>query len=1085
MHRQCNNQSHDEANVGGSSDGSNVTAAYDEPLHFCDDGAHNRYAPTKQNQMCDRRSVLEVILMHADFYRDTLTDLTKSSHPVDVAPRFTYKKHSTTRYVLILDETQDTMVRESWTFLKLAIRNWVVYDLPANTEVGVLLANDTGTSKQFDLSSLMNYENRNLIASFIPFSPSESQKPACMNCAVRDAQAMLEKQTNDYGAASSVILIIAPGMDAKTETKTLVSAARKEKVRIATINYPGVIVRKPLDTLAKETSGLSYTLYENKQNSERTYLTTYFSLVNILYNIMTEYYEGNRLNLPMEIHRKKLFEVSDDTTSGYSAKRSSRQITGTFLLDDNMGSPANFLIYTHSAEIPLINSVNLNSPSGYVYSKRSDERLSVKQMIIEAPINETGTWSYTIDRFNGNPQPHFVQVKATVRKSSTSAITIRAWIDENQKRTINSYGHNSGHPIIVYVEVKKGHLPVSEALVEMTVTRPETRCETANKCQQTIRILDTGSGDPDVTKGDGIYTRYFNPSTSGSGVYQFDIQVTDNGNTAYSLPDGYNADFNESIDAKCCGSFIPHPAKQPLPSFQRVLPTLTVFLNEQQVFTDIMDGLGRIGDVRVESVDTSKIQLSWTAPDIGGLAVARYEVKYAFTVEDIVDNFDSNALPWMHDIPLAFSIGDHTSFAMNISSEMDLIGKTIFIALRPYAQLSNNARPGPVSNFVRVHIEEIPPPTKATSPDDENAITDDQDGGYIAKNSSFNTSIEWVFLLIIICICAIILVCLISFCYFCVIKRRRKNEKSAKGSMCDSDRYAQSVKDDKSGLNMANNLIPSISTTDGIHRIPSPSPPKSISFQQSHYDQSAYIICPSAMANPHTIGLPLYHSDEEINKQQQYSAVQDLKNELLDKYKQRTDYQPYVMANEAHLQQGNTISRNGEILSPYESWTASQLLHEHERRHSSLDDIISPTDIDHDMHRNTDNISLIKSGYHKGERLSLAGVPASHMDGSMGLVNTIFNSTPINSPPVPPLPYTTSNSGYPINYQMYSSGGYCGSNQAPSISNYSTIIRNSDAMHGAKVGNGGAIANSSLQGSLCSVNSGNDTKKKTRTITMV
>lgn len=34
---------------------------------FCDGKNHNKYAPTKQNIMCDRKSVTEVILQHPDF----------------------------------------------------------------------------------------------------------------------------------------------------------------------------------------------------------------------------------------------------------------------------------------------------------------------------------------------------------------------------------------------------------------------------------------------------------------------------------------------------------------------------------------------------------------------------------------------------------------------------------------------------------------------------------------------------------------------------------------------------------------------------------------------------------------------------------------------------------------------------------------------------------------------------------------------------------------------------------------------------------------------------------------------------------
>lgn len=1032
--------------------------------------------------MCNRRSMLDVILKHADFFNDDM--ITKPS-TVDTDPKFIYKKRSTTRYVLVLDETQDTIVRESWTFLRLAIRNWVVNDLPANTEVGVILANETGTSKQFDLSPLDINKNRNLIASFIPFSPSETQRPACMNCAVREAQAMLEKQRTDYGEANAIILIIAPGMDVKTDYLSLGKKARAEKIRMATINYPGVIHRKPLDVLAKETSGLSYTLFESKQNGERTYLSTYFNLANILYNVMVEYYEGNRLDLPMEIHRKKLYDMNDDqiqNSSLYSGKRSSRLITGTFMLNENMGTPASFLIYTHNIELPLINSATLISPSDVSYSKRSDELLSVKQLSIEAQINETGSWTYVVDRFNGNPQPHFVQVMATVRPGFSSAIIAKAWIAQQPNRAGDNYVNNSPGPIIIYVEVKKGELPVNEALVEVVITRPDIPCGAASKCEQKLRIMDTGSGDPDITKGDGIYTRYFSP-INGAGTYQFDIEVTDNGNTAYSLPDNYNPELYTAVEPRCCGSIIPHPSKQPLPSFQRILPTLTVFVTEQEIQTDIYDGVGHIGDLKLESADTSKIQLSWSAPDMGGVNVYRYDVKYAFSAKDIVDNFDSEAIRWDHDKPYAFSIGDNTAYNMNITSEPSLIGRTIFIAIRPFATLSSDAKPGPVSNYVLVHIRPPAPPLLPPT-----SIPDDgiYSSPYPELVEPYKGELGWALLLTLICAGALVLICFCGFCYLCVLRRRsRENEKSSKSSVCGSGKFPKHSKGDKTNGNVTNGLIPSPTNSNSIHQIPSPSPPKqmyphkTMTLQQQHYDQSAYTICPSEIPDPHTIGLPLYNSDEEISKQQRYSIANEHDNDLLDKIKQdhHLIYRPCALTAIVAASKTNTLNRNGQILSPYESWTASQLLHEHERRHSSLDDMINPI-MDHEGHHNTDNISLINSSHHQVERVSISN--------GGGLVNSMMNSTPIGAPPVPPLPYTTNSSGYPMNYQIYSSN-YATSAQLPNANTYSTVLRTHQPQHQMQPPMNGVNQpfNSSLQGSMCSVHSGSDIKKKTRTITMV
>lgn len=74
------------------------------------------------------------------------------------------------------------------------------------------------------------------------------------------------------------------------------------------------------------------------------------------------------------------------------------------------------------------------------------------------------------------------------------------------------------------------------AKVEVTVTRQELNGTGVQK--EKLDLLDTGSGDPDVTKGDGIYSRYFSAaSVGGAGMYTFEVTVTDNGNTAYAVPE--------------------------------------------------------------------------------------------------------------------------------------------------------------------------------------------------------------------------------------------------------------------------------------------------------------------------------------------------------------------------------------------------------------------------------------------------------------------------------------------------------------------------------------------------------------------
>lgn len=121
-------------------------------------------------------------------------------------------------------------------------------------------------------------------------------------------------------------------------------------------------------------------------------------------------------------------------------------------------------------------------------------------------------------RFYGNPQPHFVQVLAYPKSNANNFIRTRSWI----KRPSN------GAPNVIYAEVMQGNLPIVDALVEVTVLLPSGR-------EKKLQLFDSGNGDPDITRGDGIYTRYF--AIDEPGMYKFSVVVSDNGNVAYTQMD--------------------------------------------------------------------------------------------------------------------------------------------------------------------------------------------------------------------------------------------------------------------------------------------------------------------------------------------------------------------------------------------------------------------------------------------------------------------------------------------------------------------------------------------------------------------
>lgn len=111
---------------------------------------------------------------------------------------------------------------------------------------------------------------------------------------------------------------------------------------------------------------------------------------------------------------------------------------------------------------------------------------------------------------------------ATPKSRTAEVIRARFWTRRNQP----------GGPLILLSEVKKGDYPVLSAKVEVRVSKLEVNGSILY--QELFELLDTGSGDPDITKGDGIYTRYFSAANGGPGLYTFEVTVSDNGNTAFT-----------------------------------------------------------------------------------------------------------------------------------------------------------------------------------------------------------------------------------------------------------------------------------------------------------------------------------------------------------------------------------------------------------------------------------------------------------------------------------------------------------------------------------------------------------------------
>lgn len=122
---------------------------------------------------------------------------------------------------------------------------------------------------------------------------------------------MLDEKTRLNGPASSVIVLIAPGTsDQSVELSQILEQAVEANVRIATVTYPAQLRARSLDWLANATGGVAYTVNESKYNMATSFLSTYFKLTNVMWNIVERYYQGDAADLLIEVSLIRLLNFN-------------------------------------------------------------------------------------------------------------------------------------------------------------------------------------------------------------------------------------------------------------------------------------------------------------------------------------------------------------------------------------------------------------------------------------------------------------------------------------------------------------------------------------------------------------------------------------------------------------------------------------------------------------------------------------------------------------------------------------------------------------------------------------------------------
>ncbi|XP_046653735.1 calcium-activated chloride channel regulator 1-like isoform X2 [Daphnia pulicaria] len=726
---------------------------------WCDGSNHIRWMPTKQNVLCEEQSLWQVMETHPDFKRvgslpattttessstDVLEEEEKSS-PVNwmpstkatpfFPPEFEYVLPSNGhRYVLVLDRT---LSGRRWSLIRRALYRWI-HALPSTddreTHLSVI-ASSPSVGGSVDSSASSNKknlvvlgwtkvtaDNRDGLVGRIPrrshlssSSQQQQQQQHHLVSAIQLAHQMLADEKEATCCGGQLILLTGT----RVEMDLMMDEDRSQDVTVHTIAFPSRRTTL-IDLGSRVVNGLQLAVDDDDDEEE----------------IDQDEPKGHG-GLSQSLTQARLaaaflqilrYDQADTPTQVYEETVTSssqvQAVQGTFTLDAPLGS--NVRVVAHCADEADLDTVEVVSPNGRVYDL---PLVSDGMLHIRIPqTDEFGEWSYRLkfaQPVTSSSKPHQVAatVEVTAQPATTTptqihdeAITVQAWTNVG-RQPINA----SQTPILLYAEVRRGLSPVLDAKVTALVYPPRGQDNNGTTTSHhppagpfVVQLFDKGTGDPDITRADGIYSAYFTRAVDEPGHYAVTIQVTDNSRRA-SIPVRKLNPLQETTSsagvAACCGSSMPYEQTIPVQPFRRIISGPSFVTVDGPSEDDDVYPPGRISDLRVERIvnATNEVELGWTAPgtDYDSGSAAFYQIR-CYTDRSALNDSSSAILVHSSLTPQPLPAGTWQKAMVAVPWPNQIFYYAIvavdFAGLR-----------GKVSNIVPVYIEEPPPPPTTTT----------------------------------------------------------------------------------------------------------------------------------------------------------------------------------------------------------------------------------------------------------------------------------------------------------------------------------------------------------------------------------
>lgn len=662
--------------------------------------------------LCDGRSVREVINASGRLFQPTKTNET-TTFLAFRPPTISYSlPPKSPLHVLVLDRSSATSesdlgaVSRNWESLQRALFLYIGR-LPVGSRLSIISYGSSDAQVNLP-PTLVSEENREGLHGRIPRRPITHEyddASACLDCALKMAfKAMRQGEGQEREVVGTILLATRSASEELSVSEEHLQTVHRASVpvfQVALMAADGKMMPHNASSQQLTQFGGSYVVkpedafnnasFETPANTPR-YVTR---LSEVLSTIQRQASTSELVSF----HKDQRVPNMDNV------------IAGNFVVEEQLSS--DLWIALAADDERDIEYFEVVSPTGATHSFPSFEKgLAYFHL---AGANEPGIWSFSVRLYQTLASLYPVYLEVLGAPAHKDAIKVDAWVRKEEEQL--------GGAVQLYASVRQGSLPVLDASVVATVTRP------GDGQRRRVELRDLGTGYPDVTRGDGIYSAYFTDfSPDSSGHYTVEVAASHHGGAARTPKLSPSADSNETA---CCGSALPAAYTIPTGPFRRFVVAES-FYHEQPDAFYVRQGSGsvdrfppsRITDLALSGAlaDSLFVTLRWTAPggDLDQGRAFRYEIRCYTNREALRDeNFSEMSIP-VHAtlIPDPEENGTEQRCTVGVPWPNEVF----YYAIVAFDEAGNR---GKISNTIAVYIKEEPAASEeSTGSEDGNVASD-------------------------------------------------------------------------------------------------------------------------------------------------------------------------------------------------------------------------------------------------------------------------------------------------------------------------------------------------------------------------